>query len=168
MINKRLFLRLKERLSVITDDLMTVKELADKLDTTKNRVAYQVRKVADDNIKLIDGVQYLNKQAQDQVINAIKQLDIEQSADIKQEETQEKSDNNTVINLLKQRIESLEILTETLQAQLEQRDDQLSAKDTQINQLHTIIATQAQQAGVKRLESDNTDGKRSWWQRFFS
>lgn len=160
---------------VITDDLMTVKQLADELNTTKNRVAYQVRKMADDNIRLIDGVQYLDKQAQQQVIDAIKQLNIDDSADSEQQSTVEQSADNDAIKLLKQRIESLEALTETLQAQLKQRDGQLDAKDAQINQLHTIIATQAQQAG-RLIEHDanaNADNdkqvqRKSFWHRLFS
>lgn len=160
---------------MITDDLMTVKQLADKLNTTKNRVAYQVRKVADDNIQLVDGVQYLNKQAQQQVIDAIKQLNIDDSADSEQQSTVEQSADNDAIRLLQQRIESLETLTETLQAQLKQRDGQLDAKDAQINQLHTIIATQAQQAG-RLIEHDanaNADNdkqvqRKSFWHRLFS
>lgn len=152
---------------MIEGDLKTIKELADKLNTTKNRVAYQVRKVADDNIRLIDGVQYLNKQAQQQVIDAIKQLNIDDSAGSEQQSTVEQTADNDAIKLLKQRIESLETLIETLQAQLRQLDGQLSAKDAQINQLHTIIATQAQQAGVKQLA--NNDAKRSsFWQRLFN
>lgn len=160
---------------MITDDLMTVKQLADKLNITKNRVAYQVRKIADDNIRLIDGVQYLDKQAQQQVIDAIKQLNIDDSADSEQQSTVEQSVDNDAIRLLQQRIESLETLRETLQAQLKQRDGQLSAKDAQINQLHTIIATQAQQAG-RLIEHDanaNADNdkqvqRKSFWHRLFS
>ena len=158
---------------MITDELVTVKQLADKLDITKNRVAYQVRKVADDNIRLINGVQYLNKQAQQQVIDAIKQLNIDDLADSEQQSTVEQSVDNDAIKLLKQRIDSLEALRETLQAQLKQRDRQLDAKDAQINQLHTIIATQAQQAG-KLIEHDaNADNdkqvqRKSFWHRLFS
>lgn len=160
---------------MITDELVTVKQLADKLDITKNRVAYQVRKVADDNIRLINGVQYLNKQAQQQVIDAIKQLNIDDLADSEQQSTVEQSVDNDAIKLLKQRIDSLEALRETLQAQLKQRDGQLSAKDAQINQLHTIIATQAQQAG-RLIEHDanaNADNdkqvqRKSFWHRLFS
>lgn len=158
---------------MITDELVTVKQLADKLDITKNRVAYQVRKVADDNIRLINGVQYLNKQAQQQVIDAIKQLNIDDLADSEQQSTVEQTADNDAIKLLKQRIESLETLRETLQAQLKQRDGQLDAKDAQINQLHTIIATQAQQAG-RLIEHDaNGDNakqvqRKSFWHRLFS
>lgn len=158
---------------MITDELVTVKQLADKLDITKNRVAYQVRKVADDNIRLINGVQYLNKQAQQQVIDAIKQLNIDDLADSEQQSTVEQTADNDAIKLLKQRIDSLEALRETLQAQLKQRDRQLDAKDAQINQLHTIIATQAQQAG-KLIEHDaNADNdkqvqRKSFWHRLFS
>lgn len=166
-------MRLERWLQVINDDLITVKQLADKLGTTKNRVAYQARKVADDNISLIDGVQHLNKQAQQQVIDAIKQLDIDDSADSKQGSTAEQSADNDAIKLLQQRIEGLEALRETLEAQLRQRDAQLDAKDVQINQLHTIIATQAQQQG-RMIEHDanaelmETQTKKSWWQRLFS
>ena len=152
---------------MITDELMTVKQLAEKLETTKNRVAYQVRKVPDDNIQLIDGVQYLNKQAQEQVISAINQLNSTESIADKQTSTVYQSVNNDAVELLKQRINTLETLTESLQAQLRQLDGQLGTKDAQINQLHTIIATQAQQAGgVKQLE--NNDAKRhSFWERLF-
>lgn len=149
---------------MITDDLMTVKQLADKLNTTKNRVAYQVRKMADDNIRLIDGVQYLDKQAQQQVIDAIKQLNIDDSSVGKQQSSIEQHADNDAIKLLKQRIESLETLRETLQAQLRQLDGQLSAKDVQINQLHTIIATQAQQSGIKQIANDNSE-RTSFWKR---
>lgn len=152
---------------MITDGLVTVKQLADNLGITKNRVAYQVRKVSNDNIQLVDGVQYLNKQAQEQVINAINQLNSAESIDDKQQSTVEQSSDNDAVHLLNQRIKSLETLTEALQVQLEKLDKQLSAKDAQINQLHTIIATQAQQAGVKQLA--NNDAKRSsFWQRLFN
>lgn len=152
---------------MITDGLVTVKQLADNLGITKNRVAYQVRKVSNDNIQLVDGVQYLNKQAQEQVINAINQLNSAESIDDKQQSTVEQSADNDAVHLLNQRIKSLETLTEALQVQLEKLDKQLSAKDAQINQLHTIIATQAQQAGVKQLA--NNDAKRSFfWQRLFN
>lgn len=152
---------------MITDGLVTVKQLADNLGITKNRVAYQVRKVSNDNIQLVDGVQYLNKQAQEQVINAINQLNSAESIDDKQQSTVDQSSDNDAVHLLNQRIKSLETLTEALQVQLEKLDKQLSAKDAQINQLHTIIATQAQQAGVKQLA--NNDAKRSsFWQRLFN
>lgn len=160
---------------MIADNLMTVKQLADKLGTTKNRVAYQVRKVADEHIRLIDGVQYLSKQAQEQIIEAIKQLNSTESTDDKQQSAVEQSADNDAIKLLKQRIESLETLTETLQAQLRQLDGQLSAKDAQINQLHTIIATQAQQAGRMiehdaniNADNDNQVQRKSFWHRLFS
>lgn len=140
---------------MINDDLMTIKELAEKLDTTKNKVAYQVRKLDVENIEIIKGTQYLNKQAQSIISDAIKQLNSDELNSDKQHESV--ANDAIVIDLLKQRINSLESNIESLNSHLQ-------AKDKQINQLHTIIATQSQQTNIKALEHENS---KKWWQRIF-
>lgn len=145
---------------MIDDDFLTIRQLADKLETTKNKVAYQVRKIDDEHIKIINGTKYLNKYAQEVIIKEIKQLENDELNTINQSENEDKSssDDALVFEILQERIESLEDKIVGL-------EEQLKTKDRQIDQLHTIIASQSHQLNIQLLEHE--ESSKSWWQRLF-
>lgn len=138
---------------MLEGDLKTIKELADTLNTTKNRVAYQVRKLPDDGVEIVDGIKYLTQQSQITIIKAIEKLDSVELNSDKETETTIKSDN-------------FEEVIEALNQQITLLQEQLYTKDKQIDQLHTIIATQSQRLNTKLLEKEK-DNSKSWWRRLF-
>lgn len=96
---------------------------------------------------------YLTKQSQITIIKAIEKLDgVELNSD-KETETTIKSDN-------------FEEVIEALNQQITLLQEQLYTKDKQIDQLHTIIATQSQRLNTKLLEKEK-DNSKSWWRRLF-
>lgn len=136
---------------MLEGDLKTIKELADMLNTTKNRVAYQVRKLPADGVKMVEGVKYLTKQSQITITKAIEKLDGVELNSNKQAETTIKIDNvEEIIEILNQQIDLLQ--------------EQVYMKDKQIDQLHTIIATQSQRLNTKFIEKENST---PWWRRLF-
>lgn len=146
---------------MVDDDFITVRQLADRLDTTKNKVAYQVRKISSEHVKMINGIKYLSKHAQELVSKEIKQLESDELNTLNQGVSE--ADPNTkdaiVIEIQQRRVESLE-------NQIAGLEEHLKTKDRQIDQLHTIIANQSQQLNMQLLEYE--EGSKSWWRRLFS
>lgn len=140
---------------------LTIRELAEKIGTTKNRVAYQVRKLGDEGVEIIDGVKHLSSRVQELVEKEINQLESDEISDNNQGVNDKNTNSNDamVIEVLRQRIESLE-------SDIDIIESQLKVKDKQIDQLHTIIASQSQQLNVQLLEYE--DSSKSWWKRLFS
>lgn len=140
--------------------MLTIRELADKLGTTKNKVAYQVRKLGDEGVEFIDGIKHLTPYIQELIEKEIKQLESDQPINSNQDLNGNESISNDalVIEILRQRIESLESEIDTIGRQLQ-------VKDKQIDQLHTIIASQSQQLNTQLLEYE--DNSKGWFKRLF-
>lgn len=145
---------------MIEDRLLTIRELADKLGTTKNKVAYQVRKLGDEGVEIIDGIKHLTPHIQILIEKEINQLESDELINKNQDVNGNESSSNDalVIEILRQRVESLESEIDTIGSQLQ-------VKDKQIDQLHTIIASQSQQLNTQLLEYE--DNSKGWFKRLF-
>lgn len=97
-------------------DMMTIKELAETLNLPRNKVAYQVSKLDSKHIVKINGINYLDKEAQLLVSEAL---------------TDKK---NHIVTQEK----------ELVDRQLKQLKEQLESKDSQITQLHRLLDQQQQ------------------------
>lgn len=102
------------------DNKKTIKEFADELGISKNRMNYQVSKLNTDYILKLNGVKYLTSQAQEEIKSS---LGIKSSIGIN-------STLNSELNNFKHQIKQLE--------------NQLLSKDEQINKLHDLIDQQQQ------------------------
>lgn len=162
---------------MLDGDLKTIKELADMLDTTKNRVAYQVRKLPDDGVEIIDGVKYLTKQSQTAVIAAIKKLDGIDLNSIKQDETTSEIDNSTrVVDVLNHQIELLQDQIQMLKDILKKKDERIDTLLEQLNYSQRLIDQQQQleqyrnrlyliqNQDTEAKESKGSAGIKKWWQ----
>lgn len=145
--------------------LITFKQLADRLGVDKARINYQATKLDDDLIERIDGVKYLTTQAQQAITEAIKELDgsLDTESDIEQTEAVDSS--------LQHKVDAQRDIIASKDDKIGMLQQQINIKDRQIDQLHTIIATQAQQLEIQLIETQKEINKESvklsWWSRLF-
>lgn len=99
-----------------SENLLTVKELAERLNVTKNQVNYQCTKLDSQLIVKIKGVNYLKEEAQEIIKKALSQTQV-----VKKETP---SDSH--------------------HEQLRQLKNQLEVKDSQITQLYRLLDQQQQ------------------------
>jgi DNA-binding transcriptional MocR family regulator len=99
-----------------SENLLTVRELAEQLNVSKNQVNYQCSKLDSQLIVKIKGVNYLKEEAQEIIKSALHQNQV-----VKKKETPN-------IN----------------RDQLKQLKDQLEVKDSQITQLYRLLDQQQQ------------------------
>jgi len=99
-----------------SENLLTVRELAEGLNVSKNQVNYQCSKLDSQLIVKIKGVNYLKEEAQEIIKNALHQNQV-----VKKKETPNINHD-----------------------QLKQLKDQLEVKDSQITQLYRLLDQQQQ------------------------
>ena len=160
---------------MINTDLKTLKQLADELGVTKNKIAYQTRKLSDEEVVIIEGVKHLTKSAQVKIAEEINGLN-DGFVGNKQEEEESlntvKDDYIKLEDSYKIQVELLNNQIEILNKHIEKLDNQIAEKDIQINQLHNLMAIQSQQSGQKSLEHEDDENvtgevRKTWFQRVF-
>ena len=120
----------------MSDNLKTIRELADELGVSKKKIHYQVSKLDTDLIQRLDGTIYLGKSA----ISAIKEsigpspVDELDTFDIQNRHELDRELDTEKNKLIDEKSEQISYLKE----QLEKKDSQLSIKDEQIKSLVEI------------------------------
>ncbi|WP_065429335.1 RepB-like protein [Leuconostoc citreum] len=120
----------------MTENLKTIRELADDLGVSKKKIHYQVSKLDTDLIQRLDGTIYLNKSAISKIKSSmgyssnveLDRLDIHNRHELDSVLDSEKN------KLIDEKSEQINYLKE----QLDKKDSQLSTKDEQIKSLVEI------------------------------
>ena len=120
----------------MSENLKTIRELADELGVSKKKIHYQVSKLDTDSIQRLDGTIYLGKSAISKIksnmgyskVSELDTLDIQNRHGLDSELDTEKN------KLINEKSEQISYLKE----QMNKRDDQLAIKDEQIKSLVEI------------------------------
>ena len=120
----------------MSDNLKTIRELAEELGVSKKKIHYQVSKLDTDLIQRLDGTIYLDKSAISKIKSSIGYIT---PAELDTSGIQSRHKLDSVLDteknkLIDEKSEQISYLKE----QLNKKDDQLSIKDEQIKSLVEI------------------------------
>ena len=120
----------------MSENLKTIRELADELGVSKKKIHYQVSKLDTDSIQRLDGTIYLGKSAISKIksnmgYSKVSELD---TLDIQNRHVLDRGLDTEKNKLINEKSEQISYLKE----QLNKRDGQLAIKDEQIKSLVEI------------------------------